>query len=525
MELIKELKETVALNSDVAIQNLFDKLTSDTEVYSTYTINFSPLLFNKSVYMFATTDEVVLILIDKVNRISISDELADEEEFCGEPPLYFSYDSHRTSPVYLLSMGMKALQKSLSNDSNSNPGVYGVLLTNSFILNYDDMLDVWEDMNISVAHNLSCITFKIKTNSANDLPGATIFKNYINRLMSGELTEPMSVELNADTTVNNLFPDIKSDMHKSENMTQHSIKTGDDVQTLPAVEILDPIDNPQEVLKSLVGIKEVKAHINELISLSLYNDIIRKYYPNGCIHDINLHAVFTGSVGTGKTTIGRIYGSLLHEVGMLSKGHVVLANRSSFIGKLWGTEEENTRAIINLSQGGVLFIDEAYELCTENEKDPGRHVLQLMLEVLADESNRDIAIVIAGYEKQIASLLAINPGLESRFKNRFHFDDFSYNELLQITKERLMRHGYSFTHAAWLKYKQLLAEEYKQRDVKTFGNGRFIANLLEQIYIRHAIRCVKNAIHDENIFHLTTSDIPTYRPHRNKTHVGFRVNE
>jgi hypothetical protein len=524
MVLIKEFKESIARNSEVALQELFYKLSSDAEVYSTYTANFSPLLLNKSVYMFATKDEVVLVLIDKVNRISISDELADEEEFCGEPPLYFTYNSHRTSPVYLLRNGMKMLEQSFNN-SDLNPAVYGVLLTNSLILNYDDMLKIWEDMNVSIAHNLECVTFKIKTNSASDLPGATIFKNYINRLMSGELAEVMSTELDDDTdaSIKRFMSGIKSDIQRRGDNSQCLINTCNDTQALPAVEILEPIDNPQENLKSLIGLKDIKAHINELISLSSYNDIIRKYHPSGCIHDINLHAVFTGSVGTGKTTIGRIYGSLLHEVGMLSKGHVVLANRSSFIGKFWGAEEENTRAILNMAQGGVLFIDEAYELCTENERDPGRHVLQLMLEILADESNRDIAIVIAGYEKQIASLLAVNPGLESRFKNRFHFDDFSYNELLQITKERLIKYGYSFTKTAWLKYKQLLTEEYKQRDKNTFGNGRFIANLLEQIYIRHAIRCVKNAIHDANVFHLTASDVPAFRVHSDKIHIGFRA--
>ena len=90
-------------------------------------------------------------------------------------------------------------------------------------------------------------------------------------------------------------------------------------------------------------------------------------FPNSKRHEVSLHSVFFGRPGTGKTTVCKIFGSLLHQAGVLSKGHVVVCDRGTFIGTLWGDEERSVRQVIEMAQGGVLMIDEAYLLNGKHE--------------------------------------------------------------------------------------------------------------------------------------------------------------
>lgn len=287
------------------------------------------------------------------------------------------------------------------------------------------------------------------------------------------------------------------------------------------VEILPPIRNPRAELDKLVGCGDIKARIDELVALSVYNQKIREFFPDGT-HSISLHSIFFGQPGTGKTTVCKIFGSLLREAGALSKGHVVVCTRSTFIGTLYGDEERAVRQVVEKAQGGVLMIDEAYLLNLSNEKDPGRLVLPMLMEMLADEKQRDIAVVLCGYKEPMMRLLEQNPGLESRFPNRFEFKDFTYDELLEITRRRVAEHHYRFTRVGWERYKQVLADAYQSHDSGTWGNARFVANLLERIYVRHAVRCVRlDTDNPYKLFSLSTSDIAPIEVPRQKPRIGF----
>ncbi len=222
------------------------------------------------------------------------------------------------------------------------------------------------------------------------------------------------------------------------------------------VEILRPINNPQKELDKLVGCTEIKKRMAELIALTKYNKLMKELFPNSKQHEISLHCVFYGKPGTGKTTVCKIYGSLLRQAGALSKGHVVICDRETFIGSHWGDEERSMRQILEKAQGGVLMIDEAYLLNSSHPNDPGRLVIQLLMNILADESKRDIAIVLCGYKELMEELLNSNPGLQSRFPNKFEFGDFTIDELLEITLRRVKEYEYEFTPQAWIQYKRLL---------------------------------------------------------------------
>ena len=288
------------------------------------------------------------------------------------------------------------------------------------------------------------------------------------------------------------------------------------------VEILRLNQEPQLALLDLVGCDEIKRRMDELLSLGIYNNLMRKHFPESKQHDISLHSIFYGRPGTGKTTVCKIYGALLHQAGVLSSGHVVVCDRGTFIGPLWGDEERALQKVLEIAKGGVLMIDEAYLLGGKSDRDPGRLVIQLLMNILADESQRDIAIVLCGYKEPMKQLLAVNPGLDSRFPNKFEFPDFSVEDLLRITLRRIDEYNYEFTDQAWDKYCDILRKAYQQRDPDTWGNARFVANQLDRIYIQHAARCVHHIPKDiSQMRTITADDIQPIEVPKPKMRIGF----
>ena len=310
-----------------------------------------------------------------------------------------------------------------------------------------------------------------------------------------------------DCCAGNIFPD--GEIEQNNNI---SVK----------VEILRPIANPREELDRLVGCTDIKRRMDELIALTSYNKMMHELFPDGKQHEVSLHSVFLGRPGTGKTTVCKIFGSLLRQAGVLSKGHVVVCDRGTFIGTLWGDEERAMRQVLDMARGGVLMIDEAYLLNGKHENDPGKLVIQLMMNVLADETQRDIAVVLCGYKEPMMRMLETNPGLESRFPNKFEFTDFTVDELLEITRRRITDYNYRFTVQAWEKYCGMLAKAYQVRDAETWGNARFVSNQLERIYLQHASRCVRQQPKDKReLLMLTPEDIVPIEVPRRKSKMGF----
>jgi len=315
--------------------------------------------------------------------------------------------------------------------------------------------------------------------------------------------------------------DLSDDTDEDDNMDLPDDEVELNGALTVKVDILRPVKNPRAELDRLVGCRGIKERMDQLVALTKYNSMLSSV-PGAKTHNVSLHSIFYGRPGTGKTTVCKIFGSLLHEAGALSKGHVVVATRNTFIGTLWGDEERAVRQVVEKARGGVLMIDEAYLFNGKSENDPGKLVIQMLLEVLADEQQRDIAIVLCGYKEPMMRLLALNPGLESRFPNRFEFTDFTLDELLEITRRRITEFNYHFTRSGWEKYKQTLAAAYACRDSETWGNARFVANQLERIYLQHAIRCVRRQPKDKkNLMALTPSDILPFEMPRQKPRMGF----
>ncbi len=229
-----------------------------------------------------------------------------------------------------------------------------------------------------------------------------------------------------------------------------------------------------------------------------------------------LHAMFLGSPGTGKTTVAKMMGVMLHRAGVLSKGHVVVRERATLLGQNYNSEAEKTLDAIEKAQGGILFIDEAYQLCQPNDpRDPGKFVIETLLTALADDSNRDWMLVLAGYSEQMKRMFDMNPGFKSRIpdSNIYVFDDFTESELMEIAEKYLERNNYVLSDDARLALSRRLSADYVRRD-KTFGNARHVINMIQtEILPSMAVRVITAGLSDETaLTEIQAADIPAPVP-------------
>lgn len=239
-----------------------------------------------------------------------------------------------------------------------------------------------------------------------------------------------------------------------------------------------PEPTASEQLTRMVGLEDVKERVTACTAMARMNRLRLR----AGLHTpaMPLHALFLGSPGTGKTTVAHLMGRILHDAGVLSSGHVVVRERSSLIGRYYGTEEENTLKALEEASGGILFIDEAYQLYRPDDpRDPGCLVLESLMTALADEKRRDWMLILAGYTAPLLEMLATNPGLASRLPacNHYYFADFNPRELLQIAENYLHDNDFHLSPGARFRLAELLDCDWHFRDT-TFGNGRHVNNII-----------------------------------------------
>jgi SpoVK/Ycf46/Vps4 family AAA+-type ATPase len=230
-------------------------------------------------------------------------------------------------------------------------------------------------------------------------------------------------------------------------------------------------------LRSLIGLDDIKKQILDHTALVKLNTIRAAKGLHNRMPP--MHMVFTGNPGTGKTTIAKYLGEIYHSIGVLSSGHVVVTDRSKLVGEFIGDAEKNTTNAINSASGGVLFIDEAYNLFVGgrgDKKDYGMRVIETLLTYLGSDDS-DMIVILAGYTGEMNSMLEANPGMKSRFPYIFQFEDYTPEQLMQIGKKVLEEENYTLTKEAERKLAKYVIYEYDHKD-EHFGNGRFITRLI-----------------------------------------------
>ena len=232
-----------------------------------------------------------------------------------------------------------------------------------------------------------------------------------------------------------------------------------------------------QTLRDMTGLQRVKDEVDQAITLARFS-ALRKHFRLEEEGKGRHHMLFMGNPGTGKTTVAKLIGEIYHNMGILSCGHTVVCDRSTLVGRYIGESENNVREIIEKAHGGVLFVDEAYTLCAnDDERDFGHKVLECMLPVLA-EPNPDMLVIFAGYEDKFTGLFRANPGLRDRFPLTFHFDNYTVDELLDIIRGMAIRKQFTLAPVAEERLRCIISETLQKHDPH-FSNARWATNLFE----------------------------------------------
>ncbi len=255
----------------------------------------------------------------------------------------------------------------------------------------------------------------------------------------------------------------------------------------PEAEDTETFEEVLTKLDNLIGLQDIKQKVREHAQYIQFQQL-RKERGYAEKEGINVHSIFIGNPGTGKTTVAKMMGRLYRKMGLLTKGHVHEVDRSDLVGEYIGQTAPKVKEAIELARGGVLFIDEAYALArsAEDTKDFGKEVIEILVKELSNGPG-DLAVIVAGYPREMKTFLDSNPGLRSRFKLTFDFNDYLPQELSQIATYAAQEKEIIPALEAKSMIDELITEAFRSRD-RSFGNARFVHDLLDKAKIQLGLR-------------------------------------
>ena len=267
---------------------------------------------------------------------------------------------------------------------------------------------------------------------------------------------------------------------------------------LPKIEEKKTLEEIFKDLNELVGLEKVKKVLYDLV------DVInlKEKAKNLTIKDMNLHMVFLGNPGTGKTTIARIISNILYNLGYIKENKLIEVSSKDLVGQYVGQTAPKTMDVINKSLNGVLFIDEAYSLAVKGENSYNAEAIATLIQAM--ENYRDkLVVIFAGYTKEMQDFLDSNSGIVSRIGYTLEFDDYTTEELIKIFMGFATKNGFVVDDEA-IKYLEEVINE--NRSMKNFGNARFVRNIYEKTVIKHATN-VKDKKQNKILKTITKNDI------------------
>lgn len=250
---------------------------------------------------------------------------------------------------------------------------------------------------------------------------------------------------------------------------------------IPEYEKDKSIEETFAELNDLVGLENVKQTLKDLVSLI---ELKNKTKDDLKIKNVNLHMVFLGNPGTGKTTVARIVAQILYNLKYIQKNKLIEVSSKDLVAEYVGQTGPKTMAVIEKAMGGVLFIDEAYTLASGNGNGNSFNEEAIATLIQAMENYRDnLVVIFAGYTKEMQAFLDANSGIVSRIGYTLQFEDYTSEELITIFESMMKKSGFEIEESAKQEALKVI-EEYK--DSKNFGNARFVRNLYEKTIIKHA---------------------------------------
>lgn len=272
------------------------------------------------------------------------------------------------------------------------------------------------------------------------------------------------------------------------------------------------IDDILKDLNSLIGIQKVKDRINGFVSVIELNKKLER------TPDFNMHMIFKGNAGTGKTTVARLLAEVYYNLGYVKRNKLVEVQSQDLIGEFLGQTGPKTQAVIESALDGVLFIDEAYSIMEHGGQNASysAECVATLLKAMEDYQGR-LIIIFAGYTEEMKRFRDLNPGLKSRIGYEIDFDDYSLEELMQIFDKKAQEKGFKTDNKAREKVEEIMR---KAMNVENFGNGRFVENTLQKIIIEHAIN-TRNIMDTERLLTFTEEDISEIKAEESRKRIGF----
>lgn len=417
----------------------------------------------------------------KVNNENIANELTD---ILYESAKYFDYITPRK-----LDISFYKLDKSLTYEE------YGYIYMHNlgglnleedktsklFIYNYLDYLKK-ENKSISViaGTNEEIAKLLIDYHELNEYFTLTITSTnpdiqdiYNNVLKSTNIGEDLQVSL-LEYITNTYKNDI--DYHKYQNDLIKYISFN---KELPLLKEEKTTEEVFASLNDLVGLSKVKKVLYQLVDVISLKE---KTKDNLNIGDLNLHMVFLGNPGTGKTTIARMLANILYDLKYIKENKLIEVSAKDLVAEYVGQTAPKTNAVINKSLNGILFIDEAYTLTTNDMNSYNGEAIATLIQAM--ENYRDkLVVIFAGYTNEMNKFLDSNPGISSRIGYTLEFDDYTTEELIQIFLGMTKKGGFEVSEDAINYLKEIIN---KYHDMKNFGNARFVRNIYEKTIIKHA---------------------------------------
>ena len=235
-------------------------------------------------------------------------------------------------------------------------------------------------------------------------------------------------------------------------------------------------------LNELVGLNSVKKVLNDLVNLM---ELKSKSGDDLQIKNVNLHMVFLGNPGTGKTTVARIVAGILYNLKYIRQNKLIEVSSKDLVGEYLGQTAPKTMSVVDRARGGVLFVDEAYSLATGGQGHNSAYNEEAIATLIqAMENYRDdLVVIFAGYTKEMQDFLNANSGIVSRIGYTLEFEDYTIDELVAIFNQMMKKSGFIVSKEAEVRLKEIINEYI---GTPNFGNARFVRNVYEKTIIKHA---------------------------------------